>query len=70
MNSTERSVSIRNVLDSFGLDTSLQTFQLDKDGNSTIGSNIHGILRSPRAEGTEAILLVAPYVCENGECIF
>ncbi|KAJ3349310.1 hypothetical protein HDU91_006403 [Kappamyces sp. JEL0680] len=65
-NSTTRAAELKDHFDLLGMDTSLQHFSLSRDDVEWTGANVHGILRSPRADGTESILLVAPQRCGTG----
>ncbi|KAI8901968.1 Gaa1-like protein [Globomyces pollinis-pini] len=62
-----RASEIQQTLDSLGLDTSLQRFSFLQDDTWINGTNTHGILRSPRGEGTEAIVITAPQRVANGQ---
>ncbi|KAJ1557613.1 Glycosyl phosphatidyl inositol protein transamidase complex subunit, partial [Nowakowskiella sp. JEL0078] len=59
-----RSNFISKLFDDIGIDSEVQEFKLL---NGSSGFNSYGISRAPRADGTEAILLSAPWICENGE---
>ena len=50
-----------------GLDTSVQDFTYMHNQNEYHGSNLQGILRAPRAEGTEALVLSAPWKTSSGK---
>ena len=45
----------------------MQSFTLTRDSTKISGTNVHGIFRAPRAEGTEAILIMAPLYTSNGK---
>ena len=49
-----------------GLDVATQNYTYTIDGLRVMGQNLHGIMRAPRAEGTEALVLSAPWRCHNG----
>ncbi len=69
INSTIRADDLNVFFQKLGLDTSTQHFSWKKDDDFIEGANVQAILRSPRAEGTEAILISAPQLCINGKCI-
>lgn len=63
----QRALGLQEQFELLGLDTTLQSFQLNREGEIIKGKNVHGILRAPRGEGTEAIVLSAPQYTYNGE---
>jgi hypothetical protein len=65
--SSNNSAELVNVFEELGFDTSLQSFTMMRDSNQIKGRNVHGIFRAPRAEGTEAILIMAPLYTSNGK---
>jgi glycosylphosphatidylinositol transamidase len=58
---------IESEFKSLGLDTNIQHFTSFVNGSSRTAQNVHGILRSPRAEGTECIIMSAPWKTMNGD---
>ncbi|KAJ3258769.1 hypothetical protein HK103_003363 [Boothiomyces macroporosus] len=63
----QRALGLQEQFELLGLDTTLQSFRLNREGEIIKGKNVHGILRAPRGEGTEAIVLSAPQYTYNGE---
>jgi glycosylphosphatidylinositol transamidase len=51
---------------SLGFDTTIQHFSSLVNGSIRTAQNVHGILRSPRAEGTECIIISAPWRTMDG----
>ena len=56
----DRAKMLKTYFDNAGLDTSLQTFSYYRGNRIISGTNVHGIFRAPRGEGTEALVLMAP----------
>eukprot|EP00842_Homolaphlyctis_polyrhiza_P001941 jgi/Hompol1/2748/HPOL_000637-RA len=59
---------LASEMDAMGFDVSVQSFSYaaeDAD-EPIVGHNVHGIMRSPRGDGTEAILLSAPMFLDDG----
>ncbi|KAI8909021.1 Gaa1-like protein [Gorgonomyces haynaldii] len=56
-------------LSSLGFDTEIQHYQypVGEDGDLVNDQNVYGILRAPRSEGTEAVILSAPLVDFSGQ---
>ncbi|KAI8833204.1 Gaa1-like protein [Chytridium lagenaria] len=55
---------LKEELQKVGLEASVQKF-VTSDGREA--ANTYAVVRSPRADGTEALVYVAPWVCLNGE---
>jgi hypothetical protein len=60
MNSKERTLYLQAIMESLGFDTCLQSFQAHRNGTLISGSNVHGIFRAPRGQGTESLVISAP----------
>ncbi|OAJ44985.1 hypothetical protein, variant [Batrachochytrium dendrobatidis JEL423] len=56
----EQATLIQDELDKLGLDTFIQYFHYPANDELVKGYNIHGVLRAPRGDGTEAMVLTAP----------
>lgn len=57
-----------SLLQSFQLKTALQYYQLSESvaGIGVNGTNVYGILRAPRGDATEAIVLSASWKTNDG----
>ncbi|KAJ3094098.1 Glycosyl phosphatidyl inositol protein transamidase complex subunit, partial [Phlyctochytrium planicorne] len=62
--SASRAAYLKQEMIQSGLDAGVQLFTTSSGKD---GANAYGIYRAPRADGTEAIVYVAPWVCGNGE---
>jgi hypothetical protein len=62
---TSRHAFIKQQFDSFGLKVSSQSFSVPP--LNTSGLNSYGLLRAPKADGTEAIVISAPWTCGDGQ---
>jgi glycosylphosphatidylinositol transamidase len=69
MDAEHRAAHLQNHMEALGFDTSLQKFTVFRTNNTITGTNVHGILRAPRGEGTEALVLSAPHYFDN-RCIY
>jgi GPI-anchor transamidase subunit GAA1 len=49
-----------------GFETTVQNYSSTIDDNTVFAQNVHGILRTPRAEGTECIIISAPFKTSDG----
>ncbi|KAJ3328828.1 Glycosyl phosphatidyl inositol protein transamidase complex subunit [Blyttiomyces sp. JEL0837] len=66
--SSEKATYVSNKLHAFGVDSAIQNFtMLGDDGKPISVYNAYGVVRAPRASGTEAILVTAPWKCMDGE---
>ncbi|KAJ3212594.1 Glycosyl phosphatidyl inositol protein transamidase complex subunit, partial [Dinochytrium kinnereticum] len=63
-NGTSRAEYLRSELGRLGVDASLQRFWSSEGKES---ANAFAIHRAPRADGTEALVYVAPWTCMSGE---
>lgn len=54
---------LESILHGIGLKTSRQNFTY---GHATTGENIYALLRAPRGDATEAIVLLAPWLTPTG----
>ena len=61
----DRAKLIEVYFNEIGLDTSIQSFTYYKSQKIISGTNVQGIFRAPRGEGTEAIVLFAPQLTSN-----
>lgn len=66
MNSTVRAIKIYQEFDDLGFETSIQNFKWENGDEYISGANTQAILRSPRAEGTESIVIMTPQYCKHG----
>lgn len=64
-----RAAHLQKHMEDLGFDTSLQKFTIFRANNTITGTNVHGILRAPRGEGTEALVLSAPHYFDK-KCIY
>lgn len=62
-----RTEAIRGWFEDIGLKTSIQDWEMQHGSEKRNGSNIYGILHAPRGENTEAMVLVAPWLNQDGE---
>lgn len=65
--SEERTQTVRDWFDDIGLKTSLHHWDVSYGSEINNGTNVYGILHSPRGENTEAMVLVAPWINQDGE---
>lgn len=63
----ERTQTVRGWFDDIGLKTSLHNWDVSYGHEINNGTNVYGILHSPRGENTEAMVLVAPWINKDGE---
>lgn len=52
---------------STGLKTARQKYSYKTPGTDVVGENIYGVLQGPRADATEAVVLVASWKTVKGE---
>lgn len=52
---------------STGLKTARQKYEYRTPGKDVMGQNTYGLLQGPRADATEAVVLVAAWETTNGE---
>ncbi|KAJ3027588.1 UNVERIFIED_CONTAM: Glycosyl phosphatidyl inositol protein transamidase complex subunit [Siphonaria sp. JEL0065] len=52
-----------------GLDSATQKVVIARNNKTEVYYNVYGIVRSPRAPGTESILLSAPWTCMDGDYV-
>lgn len=64
---TGRIGKIQTIFHSTGLPTATQYFEYSSTGSLFNGTNIYSVLRAPRGDGTEAIVLLAPQSNVAGE---
>ncbi|GME35539.1 Gaa1-like GPI transamidase component [Neofusicoccum parvum] len=63
----ERSQILEELLKTTGLKTARQKYTYRTPGKDTVGENVYGVLQGPRADATEAVVLVASWETVNGE---
>ncbi|KAK0658626.1 GPI transamidase component GAA1 [Lasiodiplodia hormozganensis] len=63
----ERSQKLEELLKSTGLKTARQKYTYKTPGKDAVGENVYGVLQGPRADATEAVVLVASWKTVNGE---
>ena len=68
MNSTVRAIKLYQEFEDLGFETSIQNFKWENGDDYISGANTQAILRSPRAEGTESIVIMTPQYSKNGKC--
>lgn len=66
-NSSTRTATIQEWFENIGLKTSVHDWELNYGSDKRSGSNVYGILHAPRGENTEAMVLVAPWLNQDGE---
>lgn len=57
----DRNAALENILRSNGLKTAQQAFRYTIAGEDVEGTNIYGLLQGPRADATEAMVLIAAW---------
>ena len=57
---------LENLLASNDLKVARQRYQYDVNGRNVSGENVYAILEGPRADATEAIVLVASWTSMSG----
>nr|KAJ3420158.1 Glycosyl phosphatidyl inositol protein transamidase complex subunit [Polyrhizophydium stewartii] len=67
MTTLNQSELLATEFDALGFDVSVQDFTFLKEDEYITGHNVHGILRAPRGDGTEAMVLAAPMTMHDGE---
>ncbi|EXX51698.1 Gaa1p [Rhizophagus irregularis DAOM 197198w] len=65
----EKAAYIENELRKAGLKTAMQNFTFNMSGKKISGINVYGVFKAPRADGTEALVLSAPWKSNDGETI-
>lgn len=58
---------MEELLKTTGLKTARQKYTYRTPGKDTVGENVYGVLQGPRADATEAVVLVASWETVNGE---
>ncbi|KAH6600479.1 hypothetical protein BASA61_002271 [Batrachochytrium salamandrivorans] len=64
--SLEHATLLQDQMENLGLDVSVQRFHYLLEDEVVVGYNVHGILRAPRGDGTEAMVLTAPMTLYDG----
>ncbi|CAI2165835.1 1968_t:CDS:10 [Funneliformis geosporum] len=67
--SIKRAVYIEKGLRKAGLKTEVQNFTVNISGKKISGTNVYGLIKAPRADGTEALVLSAPWKSRDGKTI-
>ncbi|OUM68336.1 hypothetical protein PIROE2DRAFT_19861 [Piromyces sp. E2] len=69
-NMTSYQQFIKDEMESFGLLSEIQNFSFNSSmGNMKIkGANVYGLFKSPRSDGSESLVLSAPWTCSKDEC--
>ena len=60
------SAKIEEIFHSAGLKTARQQYSYEAAGNTYKGENVYSVVRAPRGDGTEAIVLVAAWQTKEG----
>lgn len=63
----QRSAKLLEMLDQVGLETSKHEWSAMSGTEVKNGTNVYGILHAPRGDSTEAMVLVAPWINQDGE---
>jgi len=68
-NITDYQQFIKNEMENYGLLSEIQNFSFNSSmGNMKIkGANVYGLFKSPRSDGSESIVLSAPWTCSKDE---
>ncbi|CAG8486788.1 16795_t:CDS:10 [Acaulospora morrowiae] len=69
LSSLEKAEHIEDQLKRSGFKTAKQNFTVVSSGRVISGVNVFGVLNSPRADGTEALVLSAPWISKDGVTI-
>ncbi|CAG8558496.1 12704_t:CDS:10 [Funneliformis caledonium] len=69
VSSIKRAVYIEEGLRKAGLKTAMQNFTVNVSGKKIYGTNVYGLIKAPRADGTEALVLSAPWKSRDGKTI-
>jgi glycosylphosphatidylinositol transamidase len=62
-----RNQRLGDILRSFGLKVATQNYTYSASGRMISGQNVYAILQGPRADATEAIVLIAAWRNMDGE---
>ncbi|TPX33751.1 hypothetical protein SmJEL517_g03471 [Synchytrium microbalum] len=65
-NSSVRALYLQTELAKLGLDATHQEFTIDAWSQAVSGVNAYGIFRAPRGDGTESIVISAPWTRSDG----
>ncbi|KAK7540695.1 Gaa1-like protein [Phyllosticta citribraziliensis] len=63
----ERNQILEDLMRSTGLKTAHQKYEYRTPGKDAVGQNTYGLLQGPRADATEAVVLVAAWETTKGE---
>ncbi|KAJ3174330.1 Glycosyl phosphatidyl inositol protein transamidase complex subunit [Geranomyces variabilis] len=66
-NAADCAAFIENELKSFDIDSSTQNFLWATNTGAVSGANAYGVYRAPRGDGTEAIVISAPWTGADGK---
>ncbi|KAK0855315.1 Glycosyl phosphatidyl inositol protein transamidase complex subunit [Friedmanniomyces endolithicus] len=64
---TDRLAALENVLREIGLKVAAQPYRFTVAGEDVEGTNVYGLLQGPRADATEAMVLMAAWLNFEGE---
>ncbi|CAG8434789.1 11747_t:CDS:10 [Ambispora gerdemannii] len=67
--SIERTAYIESELRKAGIKTGTQNFTVNALGKEISGVNVFGVLSAPRGDGTEALVLSAPWISKDGKTV-
>lgn len=57
----DRTIALRRLIDDFGLKSAEQAYTFRAAGETVTGTNVYGVLQAPRADATEAMVLIAAW---------
>lgn len=63
----ERIAFVQGYLADLGLKTSLHEWSVDHYSESFNGTNVYGVMHAPRGDNAEAMVLVAPWINQDGQ---
>ncbi|KXT16433.1 hypothetical protein AC579_5140 [Pseudocercospora musae] len=63
----ERTAGLKRVLNEIGLKTAVQDWKFEVAGERIEGKNVYGLLQGPRADATEAMVMIAAWKNFDGE---
>ncbi|KAI9738356.1 MAG: Glycosyl phosphatidyl inositol protein transamidase complex subunit [Cirrosporium novae-zelandiae] len=65
-NDTSFAPKIRKIFTESGLKVASQKYKYHSAGNVYAGENVYALIRAPRGDGTEAIVIIAPWISPDG----
>ncbi len=63
----DRIAGLEQELRAIGLKTATQTYSWSVSGEQIAGTNVYGLLKGPRADATEAMVIIAAWRSLDGE---